>query len=204
MYLTIVYVIARLLDIPELVPMGLLDIPELLSAYMRYAKAKHESIDSKLLPGYKGHVIARLLDIPELVSAYMRYVNAKHKRNVTELLPGYKGHVIARLLDIPELLSAYKRRYVIAKLWACESMMLDKRNEKLTLMNTIDMKTLKQITRALMRIELIGRLDSGVCPIYKHTDLDITCGVNEVKVLPKEVKNRFKLKLLDMHTRLPR
>ncbi|KAD6454207.1 hypothetical protein E3N88_08913 [Mikania micrantha] len=92
----------------------LLDIPELLSAYMRYVKAKHESIDSKLLPGYKGHVIARLLDIPELVSAYMRYVKAKHIRNVTGLLPGYKGHVIARLLDIPELLSAYKR-YVKAK-----------------------------------------------------------------------------------------
>ncbi|KAD5803183.1 hypothetical protein E3N88_14543 [Mikania micrantha] len=125
----------------------LLDIPELLSAYMRYVKAKHESIDSKLLPGYKGHVIARLLDIPELVSAYMRYVKAKHKRNVTGLLPGYKGHVIARLLDIPELLSAYKRRYEIAKLCVCESMMLDKRDEKLTLMNTIDMKTLKQITK---------------------------------------------------------
>ncbi|KAD5318396.1 hypothetical protein E3N88_18342 [Mikania micrantha] len=31
------------------------------------------------------------------------------------------------------------------------------------------------------------RLDSGVCPIYKHTDLDITYGVNEVKVLPKEL-----------------
>ncbi|KAD2394127.1 hypothetical protein E3N88_41104 [Mikania micrantha] len=99
--------------------MGLLDIPELLSAYMRYVKAKHESIDSKLFPGYKGHVISRLLDIPELVSAYMR-------------------------------------RYVIAKLCVCESMMVDKRNEKLTLMNTIDMKTLKQISKALMRIELIG------------------------------------------------
>ncbi|KAD4982157.1 hypothetical protein E3N88_18828 [Mikania micrantha] len=157
MYLTIVYVIARLLDIPELVPMGLLDIPELLSTYKRYVKAKHESIDSKLLPGYKGHVIARLLDIPELVSAYMRYVKAKHKRNVTGLLHGYKGHVIARLLDIPELLSTYKRRYVIAKLCACESMTLDKRNEKLTHMNTIDMKTLKQITKDLMRIDLIGR-----------------------------------------------
>ncbi|KAD6118909.1 hypothetical protein E3N88_10180 [Mikania micrantha] len=35
------------------------------------------------------------------------------------------------------------------------------------------------------------RLDSGVCPIYKHTDLDITCGVNEVKVLPKQVKNSY-------------
>ncbi|KAD4180038.1 hypothetical protein E3N88_28629 [Mikania micrantha] len=121
----------------------------------------------------------------------MRYVKAKHKRNVTELLPGYKGHVIAERLVfqsfcqlIRELLSAY-RRYVIAKLRVCESMMLDKRDEKLTLMNTIDMKTLKQITKALMRIELFG-------------------GVNEVKVLPKEVKNRFKLKLLDMHTRLPR
>ncbi|KAD6453969.1 hypothetical protein E3N88_08675 [Mikania micrantha] len=118
---------------------------------MRYVKAKHESIDSKLLPGYKGHVIARLLDIPELVSAYMRYVKAKHIRNVTGLLPGYKRHVIARLLDIPELLSAYKRRYVIAKLCVCESMMLDKRDEKLTRMNTIDMKTLKQTTKALMR-----------------------------------------------------
>ncbi|KAD6796499.1 hypothetical protein E3N88_07395 [Mikania micrantha] len=31
------------------------------------------------------------------------------------------------------------------------------------------------------------RLDSGVCPIYKHTDLDITCGVNKIKVLPKGV-----------------
>ncbi|KAD4888851.1 hypothetical protein E3N88_20924 [Mikania micrantha] len=199
MYLTIVYVIAKRLGH---VIARLLDIPELLSAYMRYVKAKHESIDSKLLPGYKGHVIARLLDIPELVSAYMRYVKAKHKRNVTGLLPGYNGHAIARLLDIPELLSAYKRRYVIAKLCACESMMLDKRDEKLTLMNTIDMKTLKQITKALMR-NGIDWLDSGVCPIYKHTDLDITCGFNEVKVLPKEVKNRFKLNLLDMHTRLP-
>ncbi|KAD4586009.1 hypothetical protein E3N88_23610 [Mikania micrantha] len=41
------------------------------------------------------------------------------------------------------------------------------------------------------------RLDSGVCPIYNHTDLDITCGVNEVKVLPKEVKNMYKLRLQD-------
>ncbi|KAD7477112.1 hypothetical protein E3N88_00248 [Mikania micrantha] len=48
------------------------------------------------------------------------------------------------------------------------------------------------------------RLDSGVCPLYKHTDLDITCGVNEVKVLPKEVENRYKLRLQDLHTRLPR
>ncbi|KAD5508020.1 hypothetical protein E3N88_15723 [Mikania micrantha] len=31
------------------------------------------------------------------------------------------------------------------------------------------------------------RLDPGVCPIYKHTDLDITCGVNKIKVLPKGV-----------------
>ena len=53
-------------------------------------------------------------------------------------------------------MSAY-RRYVIAKLRVCEFMMLDKRDEKLTLMNTIDMKTLKQITKALMRIELFGR-----------------------------------------------
>ncbi|KAD4180079.1 hypothetical protein E3N88_28670 [Mikania micrantha] len=162
-----------------------------------------------------GYVIAERLVFQslylwELVSAYMRYVKAKHKRNVTELLPGYKGHVIAKRLVfqsfcrlIRELLSAY-RRYVIAKLCVCESMMFDKRDEKLTLTNTIDMKTLKQITKALMRIELIGRLDSGVCPIYKHTDLDITCGVNEVKVLPKEVKDRFKHKLLDLHTRLPR
>ncbi|KAD3640197.1 hypothetical protein E3N88_29420 [Mikania micrantha] len=29
------------------------------------------------------------------------------------------------------------------------------------------------------------RLDSGVCPIYKHTELDDTGDVNEVKVLPK-------------------
>ncbi|KAD4385258.1 hypothetical protein E3N88_25426 [Mikania micrantha] len=115
----------------------------------------------------------------------MRYEKAKHKRNVTGLLPGYKRHVIARLLDIPELLSAYKRRYVIAKLCACESMMLDRSDEKLTLMNTKDMKTLKQITKALMRIVWIG-------------------GVNKVKVLPKEVKNRFKHKLLDLHTRMPR
>ncbi|KAD6118931.1 hypothetical protein E3N88_10202 [Mikania micrantha] len=41
------------------------------------------------------------------------------------------------------------------------------------------------------------RLDSGICPICKHTDLDITCGVNEIKVLPKEVMNMFKLRLLD-------
>ncbi|KAD6454874.1 hypothetical protein E3N88_09580 [Mikania micrantha] len=116
MYLTIVYVIAERLGH---VIARLLDIPELLSAYMRYVKAKHESIDSKLLPGYKGHVIARLLDIPELVSAYMRHENFE--------------------TDI----------------------------------------------KGLMRIELFG-------------------GVNEVKVLLKEVKDRFKLKLLDMHTRLPR
>ncbi|KAD7116972.1 hypothetical protein E3N88_04240 [Mikania micrantha] len=95
------------------------------------------------------------------------------------------GHVIARLLDIPELLSAY-RRYVIAKLWVCESMILDKHDEKLTLTNTLDMKTLKQISKSLMRMGLIPYL----CPIYKHTDLDITGGVNEVKVLLKEVKNR--------------
>ncbi|KAD4179552.1 hypothetical protein E3N88_28143 [Mikania micrantha] len=121
----------------------------------------------------------------------MRYVKAKHKRNVTELLPGYKGHVIAERLVfqsfcrlIRELLSAY-RRYVIAKLWVCESMMLDKHDEKLTLTNTLDMKTLKQISKALLRIVLIG-------------------GVNEVKVLPKEVKNMFKHKLLDLHTRMPR
>ncbi|KAD4586569.1 hypothetical protein E3N88_24170 [Mikania micrantha] len=127
----------------------------------------------------------------ELVSAYMRYVKAKHKRNVTELLPGYKGHVIAERLVfqsfcplIRELLSAY-RRYVIAKLYVCESMMLDKHDETLTLTNTLDMKTLEQITKALMRIELFG-------------------GVNEVKVLPKEVKDRFKHKLLDLHTRMLR
>ena len=29
------------------------------------------------------------------------------------------------------------------------------------------------------------RLDSGVCPIYKHTDVDITCGVNEIRVFTK-------------------
>ncbi|KAD0962283.1 hypothetical protein E3N88_43495 [Mikania micrantha] len=90
----------------------------------------------------------------ELVSAYMRYVKAKHKRNVTELLPGYKGHVIAERLVfqsfcplIRELLSAY-RRYVNAKLCVCESMMLDKHDEKLTRTNTLDMKALKQITKA--------------------------------------------------------
>ncbi|KAD4585528.1 hypothetical protein E3N88_23129 [Mikania micrantha] len=27
------------------------------------------------------------------------------------------------------------------------------------------------------------RLDSGVCPIHKHTELDDTCDVNEVKVV---------------------
>ncbi|KAD7117179.1 hypothetical protein E3N88_04447 [Mikania micrantha] len=36
------------------------------------------------------------------------------------------------------------------------------------------------------------RLDSGVCPIYKHTELDDTGVVNEVKVM-----HRSKLKLLD-------
>ncbi|KAD3336780.1 hypothetical protein E3N88_32299 [Mikania micrantha] len=50
----------------------------------------------------------------------------------------------------------------------------------------------------------LEQLESGVCPIYKHSDLDITCGVNEVKVLPKEVKNRYKLRLQDLHTRLSR
>ncbi|KAD3066855.1 hypothetical protein E3N88_34735 [Mikania micrantha] len=63
----------------------------------------------KLLPGYKGHVIARLLDIPELLSTYKRYVKAKHESIDSKLLPGYKGHVIARLLDIPELVLAYMR-----------------------------------------------------------------------------------------------
>ncbi|KAD4178480.1 hypothetical protein E3N88_27071 [Mikania micrantha] len=95
--------------LPLCIPRVLIELRELLSAYMRYVKAKHESIDSKLLPGYKGHVIAERLG----------------------LFP-------------------------------------------------------------------------YICPIYKHTDLDITGGVNEVKVLPKEVKNRFKLNLLDMHTRMPR
>ena len=38
------------------------------------------------------------------------------------------------------------------------------------------------------------RLDPGVCPIYKHTNLDITCGVNKIKVLPKGVMLKlFKL-----------
>ncbi|KAD5803654.1 hypothetical protein E3N88_15014 [Mikania micrantha] len=41
------------------------------------------------------------------------------------------------------------------------------------------------------------RLDSGVCPIHKHTELDDTGVVNEVKVLPKEVTHRNRLKLLD-------
>ncbi|KAD2804884.1 hypothetical protein E3N88_38261 [Mikania micrantha] len=36
------------------------------------------------------------------------------------------------------------------------------------------------------------RLDSGVCPIYKHTELDDTGVVNEVKVT-----HRNRLKLLD-------
>ncbi|KAD6795976.1 hypothetical protein E3N88_06872 [Mikania micrantha] len=84
----------------------------------------------------------------ELVSAYMRYVKAKHKRNVTELLPGYKGHVIAERLVFQSF------------------------------------------------CPLIRGLVPYICPIYKHTDLDITGGVNEVKVLRKEVKNRFNLKLL--------
>ncbi|KAD0676514.1 hypothetical protein E3N88_43879 [Mikania micrantha] len=119
MYLTIDYVIAERLVFQSLY------LWELVSAYMRDVKAKHESIDSKLLPGYKGHVIAERL----VFQSFCRLIR--------------------------ELLSAY-RRYVIAKLCTCESMMLDKRNEKLTLMNTIDMKTLKQITKALMRIELFG------------------------------------------------
>ncbi|KAD5960705.1 hypothetical protein E3N88_12177 [Mikania micrantha] len=33
------------------------------------------------------------------------------------------------------------------------------------------------------------RLDSGVCPIHKHTELDDTGDVNEVKVVTEEVIN---------------
>ncbi|KAD6454601.1 hypothetical protein E3N88_09307 [Mikania micrantha] len=36
-----------------------------------------------------------------------------------------------------------------------------------------------------------------ICPIHKHTELDETGGVNEIKVLPKEVTHRNRLKLLD-------
>ena len=38
------------------------------------------------------------------------------------------------------------------------------------------------------------RLDSEVCPIYKHTDVDTTCDVNEVRVFTgKRFTNHFKL-----------
>ena len=35
------------------------------------------------------------------------------------------------------------------------------------------------------------RLDSGVCPIYKHTDLDDTCDVNEIKVVTRGLNKGF-------------
>ena len=35
------------------------------------------------------------------------------------------------------------------------------------------------------------RLDSGVCPIYKHTNLDDTCDVNEIKVVTREFNKCF-------------
>ncbi|KAD4888702.1 hypothetical protein E3N88_20775 [Mikania micrantha] len=35
------------------------------------------------------------------------------------------------------------------------------------------------------------RLDPFICPIYKHTDLDITCDVNEVKVVIQEFNKCF-------------
>ena len=42
------------------------------------------------------------------------------------------------------------------------------------------------------------RLDSGVCPIYKHTELDDTGVVNEVKVLPKRFAKAI-LQILKLH-----
>ena len=37
------------------------------------------------------------------------------------------------------------------------------------------------------------RLDSGVCPIYKHTELDDTGVDNEVKVLPERFAKLFSI-----------